>query len=218
MDIYNVLSLTENKKLEYGLGLAYTLGPSLEIHGEIMLHQQAYGYDHYVFDFLTADTTFSFYPTRTLPERLYTEWIIGFNGTWFNINFIGEYYHKDWGITTKEWDMLTRFHQHNFGRIHSHPAALMNCYSALSMLGSKGAFKDYFFLRIAKRYRNFDVSSISLTNLSDWSTLFILELTYQLTDTLKVFVEPMFFTGNFGTEYKEMFYSHDLQFGMSLYF
>jgi hypothetical protein len=215
LDLYAILYYPEYRRLEFGLAVATTLGESIEIHGEFMMHQRSPVLDHRAFAVPGGAEIFPEWPLFQPPDRCYPEILLGTNVTVKGVNLIAEYYHADWGISREDYRRLGGHFAASLALLPE-PLAAMNLNADLEFLqsGSRGVMRDYLFARLWKALKNVNLSALAFVNLADGSFLALSEASFSLADGIALYLRPIYFSGKKGSEYGDSFYATMLQLGL----
>jgi hypothetical protein len=217
LDLYAILYYPEYHRLEFGLAAATTLGESVEIHGEFMMHQRSPVLSHRAFAVPDGAEIFPEWPLFQPPDRCYPEILLGTNVTVKGVNLIAEYYHADWGISRQDYRRLGGHFAASMALLPE-PLAAMNLNADLEFLqsGSRGVMRDYCFARLWKALKNVNLSVLAFVNFADGSFLGLGEAALPLADGVSLFLRPIYFSGKKGSEYGDSFYASMLQLGLQV--
>jgi hypothetical protein len=217
LDLYAILYYPEYHQLEFGLAAATTLGESVEIHGEFMMHRRSPVLSHRAFAVPGGNEIFTDWPLFQPADRFYPEALLGTNITVKGVNLIAEYYHADWGISRQDYRRLGGHFASSLALLPE-PLAVMNLNADLEFLqsGSRGVMRDYFFIRLWKALKNVNLSALAFVNLADGSFLALAEASLPLADNVALYLRPIYFSGKNGTEYGDSFYASMLQLGLAV--
>jgi len=217
LDMYAILYYPEYRRLEFGLAAATTIGASVEIHGEFMMHRRSPVFSHRAFTVPGGTEIFPEWPLFQPPDRCYPEILLGTNVTVKGVNLIAEYYHADWGISRQDYRRLGGHFAYSLALLPE-PLAAMNLNADLEWLqaGARGVMRDYGFFRLWKALKNVNLSALAFVNLADGSFLGLAEASLPLADSVSFFLRPIYFSGKKGSEYGDSFYATMLQLGLQV--
>lgn len=202
-----------------GINYAYVIGEKMEIHGEFSAQRGSNHFYHpLIEDPITLYQKDPFMRLKKKNDTIMCKYLLGFQYTFFkNILWIMEYYHQDQGYSQNEWHRTIDY-VHYLDELRDTPLrdlAEVNILWALKVYSSKGTMRDYCLnhleIPLEKRIH---LSATVLTNMADFSSLFIPQLKFRLEKHFTFYARSFIFLGKRETEFGEFFNSYTFEAGL----
>lgn len=217
---FSLLTLFNSRERPvWGINFAYVLGERMEIHGEFSAQKGSYRFYHpLIKNSLTLYLEEPYVMLKKNDKTFYFEYLLGFQYTFSgNILWVIEYYHQDQGYTHKEWNHVMNYVHYLNGQRNTlyKDLAEVNLLWTLNVYSTKGAMRDYCMNHYEIPIKDkIHLDTTVLTNLVDFSSVFIPQVSYRLEKHFTFYARSFIFLGDRETEYGEFFNSFTFESGL----
>lgn len=203
----------------WGGNLAYVIGERLEIHGEITTQKGSFQpYHRALVDVIQFYRSEPFQPLKQNSTQSFNQYLIGFQYTLpGNISWILEYYHRDQGYSSAEWQRMIEHTQFLVDNLQTpyQELAQGNLLWNLNVFSPKGAQRDYLMNYLNLPLLNsVELKTTTLLNLSDFSLVEIGEIDFTVKKYFTLYGRSIIFTGDNESEFGAFFQSFSIEGGL----